>query len=209
VLDRVGDKWSLLVIAMLEQRPTPRARFSELTRSIPGISLRMLTATLRSLERDGLLTRHVYAEVPPRVGYICGWMGVRHFAHANRPAMLSNVGPWASNVFCALTVIELGSNRRRGPLCAGPRGSTRSSRFAATDTIGEVSTSVRLEVSTLPNLVPTAQEQSRTTQRRRNHHDVGRSGRATSIHPLRADRLAKAWVMRASAPPIGSARIDS
>jgi len=64
-LDRVGDKWSLLVIAMLEQRPTPRARFSELKRSIPGISQRMLTATLRSLERDGLLTRHIYAEVPP------------------------------------------------------------------------------------------------------------------------------------------------
>ena len=67
--DRVGDKWSLLVIAMLEQRPTARARFSELKRSIPGISQRMLTATLRSLERDGLLTRHVYAEVPPRVEY--------------------------------------------------------------------------------------------------------------------------------------------
>jgi DNA-binding HxlR family transcriptional regulator len=69
VLDWVGDKWSLLVIAMLEQRPTARARFSELKRSIPGISQRMLTATLRSLERDGLLTRHVYAEVPPRVEY--------------------------------------------------------------------------------------------------------------------------------------------
>src|SRR6476469_6311766 len=69
VLDRVGDKWSLLVIAMLEERPTPRARFSEVKRSIPGISQRMLTATLRSLERDGLLTRHVYAEVPPRVEY--------------------------------------------------------------------------------------------------------------------------------------------
>ena len=45
VLDRVGDKWSLLVIAMLEHRPTQRARFSELKRSIPGISQRMLTAT--------------------------------------------------------------------------------------------------------------------------------------------------------------------
>jgi DNA-binding HxlR family transcriptional regulator len=69
VLDRVGDKWSLLVIVMLEERPAARARFSELKRSIPGISQRMLTATLRSLERDGLLTRHVYAEVPPRVEY--------------------------------------------------------------------------------------------------------------------------------------------
>jgi DNA-binding HxlR family transcriptional regulator len=69
MLDRVGDKWSLLVIAMLEQRAARRARFSELKRSIPGISQRMLTATLRNLERDGLLTREVFPEVPPRVEY--------------------------------------------------------------------------------------------------------------------------------------------
>jgi len=77
MLDRVGDKWSLLVIAMLEQRPTPRARFSELKRSIPGISQRMLTSTLRSLERDGLLTRDVFAEVPPRVEYELTPLGKR------------------------------------------------------------------------------------------------------------------------------------
>src|SRR2546428_5641377 len=77
VLDRVGDKWSLLVIVMLEQRPTQRARFSELKRSIPGISQRMLTATLRSLERDGLLTRDVYAEAPPRVEYELTPLGKR------------------------------------------------------------------------------------------------------------------------------------
>jgi DNA-binding HxlR family transcriptional regulator len=77
VLDRVGDKWSLLVIAMLEQRPTQRARFSELKRSIPGISQRMLTATLRSLERDGLLTRDAYAEAPPRVEYELTPLGKR------------------------------------------------------------------------------------------------------------------------------------
>jgi DNA-binding HxlR family transcriptional regulator len=77
MLGRVGDKWSLLVIVMLEQRPTQRARFSELKRSIPGISQRMLTATLRSLERDGLLTRHVYAEVPPRVEYQLTPLGKR------------------------------------------------------------------------------------------------------------------------------------
>src|SRR3981081_4328697 len=69
MLDHVGDKWSLLVIVMLEQRPTQRARFSELKRSIPGISQRMLTAPARSLGRGGLLTRDVYAEVPPRVEY--------------------------------------------------------------------------------------------------------------------------------------------
>jgi DNA-binding HxlR family transcriptional regulator len=69
MLSRVGDKWSLLVIAMLEGMPSRRGRFSDLKRSIPGISQRMLTATVRNLERDGMLTRHVYAEVPPRVEY--------------------------------------------------------------------------------------------------------------------------------------------
>ena len=69
MLSRVGDKWSLLVIAMLEGLPGRRGRFSELKRRTPGISQRMLTATVRNLERDGLVTRHVYAEVPPRVEY--------------------------------------------------------------------------------------------------------------------------------------------
>ncbi len=69
VLSRIGDKWSLLVILMLEKMPDQRARFSDLKRTIPGISQRMLTATLRSLERDGMLTRHVFPEVPPRVEY--------------------------------------------------------------------------------------------------------------------------------------------
>src|ERR1700722_13794694 len=69
MLDRVGDKWTLFVLVMLERMPTQRARFSELKRSIAGISQRMLTATLRSLERDGLVMRDVYPEVPPRVEY--------------------------------------------------------------------------------------------------------------------------------------------
>jgi DNA-binding HxlR family transcriptional regulator len=69
MLSRVGDKWSLLVIAMLEGMPRRRGRFSDLRRSVPGISQRMLTATVRNLERDGMLTRYVYPEVPPRVEY--------------------------------------------------------------------------------------------------------------------------------------------
>ena len=69
MLSRIGDKWSLLVILILEGMPQKRGRFSDLKRSIPGISQRMLTATVRNLERDGMLTRHVYAEVPPRVEY--------------------------------------------------------------------------------------------------------------------------------------------
>ncbi|GII75824.1 hypothetical protein Sru01_08060 [Sphaerisporangium rufum] len=66
ILDRIADKWSLLVIALLEQR---RLRFTELRRAIDGVSQRMLTRTLRHLERDGLVTRTVYPTVPPRVEY--------------------------------------------------------------------------------------------------------------------------------------------
>lgn len=66
VLDRVGDKWSLLVVATLRKG---RLRFTELQRHIPGVSQRMLTRTLRGLERDGLVARTVHAEVPPRVEY--------------------------------------------------------------------------------------------------------------------------------------------
>jgi DNA-binding HxlR family transcriptional regulator len=66
ILDRVGDKWSVLVIALLGERGQ---RFSELRRAIDGISQRMLTLTLRQLERDGLVSRTVHATVPPRVDY--------------------------------------------------------------------------------------------------------------------------------------------
>lgn len=66
ILDRIGDKWTVTVINELGHGPR---RFSELKRGIPGISQRMLTATLRGLERDGLVTRTVYPVVPPRVDY--------------------------------------------------------------------------------------------------------------------------------------------
>lgn len=69
LLTRLGDKWSILVIHALADAPENRLRFSELMRAVSGISQRMLTATLRNLERDGILTRHVFAEVPPRVEY--------------------------------------------------------------------------------------------------------------------------------------------
>ena len=66
VLDRLADKWSLLVVELLGH---DTRRFSELRRQIDGISQRMLTLTLRHLERDGLVTRTVYPVVPPRVEY--------------------------------------------------------------------------------------------------------------------------------------------
>ena len=66
VLDKIGDKWTALIIGLLAEQPQ---RFSQLRRSIGGISQKMLTQTLRHLERDGLVSRTVYAEVPPRVKY--------------------------------------------------------------------------------------------------------------------------------------------
>jgi DNA-binding HxlR family transcriptional regulator len=66
VLQRVGDKWTVLVVKILGNGPM---RFNELKRAIDGISQRMLTLTLRALERDGLVTRTVYPSVPPRVEY--------------------------------------------------------------------------------------------------------------------------------------------
>ncbi len=66
VLNRVGDKWSVLIVSLLGEG---RARFSELRRAIEGISQRMLTLTLRGLERDGFVTRTVFPTIPPRVDY--------------------------------------------------------------------------------------------------------------------------------------------
>ncbi|WP_405995058.1 winged helix-turn-helix transcriptional regulator [Streptomyces sp. NBC_00986] len=66
VLDRIGDKWSLMVIGALRSGPL---RFGELREAVAGISQRMLTLTLKHLVEDGLLVRTAYAEVPPRVEY--------------------------------------------------------------------------------------------------------------------------------------------
>ena len=67
VLSRIGDKWSMLVIFTLENNCC--LRFKELQRSIPDISQKMLTATLKTLEADGLVLRKAFPEVPPRVVY--------------------------------------------------------------------------------------------------------------------------------------------
>jgi DNA-binding HxlR family transcriptional regulator len=66
VLARVGDKWSVLIISVLGDGPK---RFNEIKRMVGGISQRMLTLTLRGLERDGLVTRTVFPTIPPRVDY--------------------------------------------------------------------------------------------------------------------------------------------
>jgi DNA-binding HxlR family transcriptional regulator len=87
VLARVGDKWSVLVVTRLGERPL---RFNELRRSIGGISQRMLTLTLRGLERDGLATRTVFATVPPRVDYALTALG------RDLLAPVSALGEWAT-----------------------------------------------------------------------------------------------------------------
>jgi DNA-binding HxlR family transcriptional regulator len=66
ILDRIGDTWSVLVVVMLADGPQ---RYTALSKKIQGVSPKMLTQTLRGLERDGLITRTVHAEVPPRVDY--------------------------------------------------------------------------------------------------------------------------------------------
>ena len=73
VLDRFGDKWSMLIIFLLSNKYEPtgkeKMRFSELQKEIGTISQKMLTVSLKSLEADGLISRKAYAEVPPRVEY--------------------------------------------------------------------------------------------------------------------------------------------
>ncbi|SCY91062.1 helix-turn-helix domain-containing protein [Rhizobium sp. NFACC06-2] len=72
VLARVGSKWSILIIGALGQGPR---RFSELKRDVQGISQRMLTLTVRGLERDGLIERTVTPSIPPRVDYALTELG--------------------------------------------------------------------------------------------------------------------------------------
>jgi DNA-binding HxlR family transcriptional regulator len=67
VLSRIGDKWSILTLYTLSQNKV--LRFKELQRALPDISQKMLTITLRTLEEDGLVSRKVYAEIPPKVEY--------------------------------------------------------------------------------------------------------------------------------------------
>jgi DNA-binding HxlR family transcriptional regulator len=72
VINRVGDRWSLLVLYALEDGTL---RFQQLRRAVGGVSQKMLTQTLRTLERDGLVTRTVYASVPPKVEYSLTQLG--------------------------------------------------------------------------------------------------------------------------------------
>jgi DNA-binding HxlR family transcriptional regulator len=87
VLDRFGDKWSLLVIITLGDENT--MRFNEINRAIDDISQKMLTVTLRTLEADGLVARKIYPEIPPRVEYKLTEMGISLLPH------IKNLVNWA------------------------------------------------------------------------------------------------------------------
>ena len=106
VLDRVGDKWRVLVVVMLGDGPK---RFNELGRSIASISRRMLTLTLRALERDGLVTRTMFPTIPPRVDYELTKLG---------RALLEPVGalgPWARDNHAKIVQARLKFDARVKP----------------------------------------------------------------------------------------------
>lgn len=94
VLARIGDKWSVLIVMQLSDGSR---RFNELKKTIGGISQRMLTLTLRGLERDGLVTRKVFATIPPRVDYALTPLG----RSMQKP--VEALGAWA---FANLAAIE-------------------------------------------------------------------------------------------------------
>jgi DNA-binding HxlR family transcriptional regulator len=89
VLDRFGDKWSILVIMILGEKE--KMRFNELNREIEDISQKMLTVTLRTLEADGLIKRTIYPEVPPRVEYEITTLGKSLVPYINGLAAWANL----------------------------------------------------------------------------------------------------------------------
>jgi DNA-binding HxlR family transcriptional regulator len=97
VLARVGDKWSVLIIVLLGDGPK---RFNEIKRMVGGISQRMLTLTLRGLERDGLVTRTQFPTIPPRVDYELTQLG-RSLWDAVEP-----LGAWAQGHVKHITMAQ-------------------------------------------------------------------------------------------------------
>ncbi len=105
VLDRVGGKWSIAIIVSAARGPV---RFTELERCIEGISRRMLTLTLRNLERDGLLTRTVYPTVPPKVEYAATEMALELYDS------LVTLTTWAERHRVAIAEARVAYDRAHG-----------------------------------------------------------------------------------------------
>lgn len=105
VLNRIGDKWSVMVVGMLSNRTL---RFNELKREINGVSQRMLTLTLRNLERDGLVTRTIYPEIPPRVEYALTPLG------ETLKGPIGALWDWSAANHGAITQARLAYDQRNG-----------------------------------------------------------------------------------------------
>src|SRR6202012_197234 len=124
VLARVGDKWSVLVVTRLGPGPV---RFHELRRAIGGISKRMLTLTLRGLERDGLITRTIFPTIPPRVDYALTPLG------RDLLTPVSALGEWAIRNQAKIA-------RARERFDGAKEGAKESAKESAKDTAKEAVT---------------------------------------------------------------------
>jgi len=113
VLARVGDKWTVLVVSALGDGPK---RFNELRRALGSISQRMLTLTLRGLERDGLVTRTMFPTIPPRVDYELTKLG------CSLLEPVSGLGLWARRNRAAIEQ----ARQRFDTAAKAPRGGTRT-----------------------------------------------------------------------------------
>ncbi len=94
VLDRFGDKWSILVIMILSSKG--KLRFNEINKLMPDVSQKMLTVTLRTLEADGLISREIFPEIPPRVEYQLTYMGETLVPH------IKGLAGWADEHLIAI-----------------------------------------------------------------------------------------------------------
>lgn len=111
VLARIGDKWSVLIVMLLADGPR---RFNEMKRMIDGISQRMLTLTLRGLERDGLVSRTVFPTIPPRVDYELTPLG-----HSLREPVMA-LGQWAQANLVGIAEAQAEFDRRSADASAEP-----------------------------------------------------------------------------------------
>ena len=106
VLDRIGDKWSMLVLLILDSEPV--LRFNEIYKSIHTISQKMLTVTLKALEADGFIKRTVYPQIPPKVEYELTPRGKSLLPH------LHNLVDWAKD-----NMNDIKESRKRFPKATG------------------------------------------------------------------------------------------
>ncbi len=107
VLDRLGDKWSILIVTILGEEE--KLRFNEISNKIGDISQKMLTVTLRSLEADGLITRQFYPEIPPRVEYALTGLG------RSLLPLIEELADWAMNNLDAILKNREAYNNLKSP----------------------------------------------------------------------------------------------